>query len=149
MFRPNIRNRSFDRMGERYAHVIDPYHFLGRSSFDIPRHERKEPSVNIRREGADFVLELAVPGFTKEEIQVLLDDDILTVRGAKRHSEHREEDQEYILEEFEIDSFERSFKLAKRITQDQISAHYEHGVLRLTFINLTEEVKPARQVEIT
>lgn len=149
MLRPNIRNRSFDRMGEKYSHLIDPYHFLGRSSFDIPWPEEKVPSVNIHRNGADFVLELAVPGFAKDDIEIIVKEDVLTIRGEKSRSEERSKDREYILEEFNTEAFERSFKLAQRIMHDQITAHYENGVLTLTFANVAAPERTQQTVEIT
>lgn len=149
MLRPNIRNRSFDRMGERYSKLIDPYHFLGRSSFDIPWHEEKVPSVNIHRNGTDFVLELAVPGFAKEDIEIIVKEEVLTIRGEKKRTEERSKDREYILEEFNTEAFERSFKLAQRIAHDQITAHYENGVLMLTFANVAAPERAQQTVEIT
>lgn len=148
MIRPNIANRSFDRMGERYAHLIDPYHFLGRSSFDIPRHGKKVPAVNLLQNGKDFVLEIAVPGFAREEIQVFLEEDVLTVRGEKHRSAQHEQDRDYVLEEFDTDSFERSFKLARSLDRKEIEARYENGVLRLTFRNLAPLEKTAQTVEV-
>jgi HSP20 family protein len=140
MWRPNIKNRAFDRMGERYAHVIDPDHFLGRSAFDIPwRRKKGFPPVNLKKEKELFIIEMAVPGFEKDEIEILLDDDILTVRGEKSKSEKATKDEEFILEEFDFDSFERKFKLAASVAHEKITAKYDSGILRLTFIDVPEE----------
>ena len=141
MLRANIRNRSFDRMGEGFAHLIDPGHFLGRSAFDIPYRNRDKdtiPPVNVKQEGALFELELAVPGYNKEELEVIIKDDMLTVKGEKHHSEQVNVTK-YIFEEFNYNTFERSFKLDARIAHEQITAKYENGILKLTFIDVPEE----------
>ena len=139
MWRANIRNRAFDRIGDTYSPVIDPDHFLGRTAFDIPRHKEEVPPANIMQEGELFILELAVPGFAKEELEITVNDDILTVRGEKSKSEKVAKPVEFILEEFKFESFERKFKLATSIAHEKINAKYENGVLRLTFIDVPKE----------
>lgn len=137
MWRPNINNRTFDRMGERYAHVIDPYHFLGRSSLEWPHKKNFVPPINLRKSDQLFVLEIAVPGFTKEEIEITVNDDILKIRGEKVQKE-ASPDKELILEEFNYDAFERSFKLAKGLGHEKINARLESGILSLEFIDVPE-----------
>jgi HSP20 family protein len=145
MWRPKISNRAFDRMGERYARLIDPYHFLGRSAFDIPwNKDRLVPPVNIKVNGELFTLELAVPGFTKEEITVTLEDDVLTIKGEKS-TKTEEKKEGFILEEFDFSSFERKFKIADTIAHEKITAKLENGVLRLTFVDVPEEEEAAYQ----
>ncbi|MCB9272541.1 MAG: Hsp20/alpha crystallin family protein [Lewinellaceae bacterium] len=142
MIRPPIKNRSFDRMGEKFSTIIDPNHFLGRSSLDI--HYHNMPPVNIRKEGLLFEMDVLVPGFSKEEIEISLLDDILSIRGQKSHSSN-ERKGEYIMEEYDLDSFERKFKLAHSLAHEKISARYENGVLKLTFNDVPEEEEKANQ----
>lgn len=137
MWRPNISNRSFDRMGERYAHLIDPYHFLGRSALEWPHNKQFVPPVNFRKSDQLFVLEIAIPGFTKEEIEITVNDDILKVRGEKAQKEPSP-DKELILEEFNYDAFERSFKLATGLGHEKIKASLQSGILSLEFIDVPE-----------
>ncbi len=137
MLRPKIRNKAFDRMGENFARLIDPDHFLGRTAFDIP-YRKDQPPVNIKKNGKIFELELAVPGFTKDELEIILKDGILLIRGEKSKSEHSETSK-YILEEFNFNSFERSFRLAENIAKENIDAEYNNGILKLTFIDVPEE----------
>ena len=140
MWRAKIKNRAFDRMGEEYAKLIDPDHFLGRSSFDIPY--KKVPPVNIIQEGKLYEMEVIVPGFTKEELDVTVKDDILTIRGEKSGTEGGRMDK-YILEEFDFETFERKFKLAHAIGHEKITAKYENGILRLTFTDVPKEQEKA------
>lgn len=140
MWRAKIRNRAFDRMGEEYAKLIDPNHFLGRSAFDISY--KNMPPVNITREGKLFEMEVMTPGFSKEELEITVKDDILTIRGEKAAS-RKEKEVKYIVEEFDFDSFERKFKLANAIGHEKITAEYENGILRLTFIDVPKEEEKA------
>ncbi len=140
MFRPKIRNHAFERMGENYARLIDPDHFLGRSAFDIKyKDDEAMPPVNIiRKDEKIFEMELAVPGFTKDELEVLVKDGVLTVRGEKSKSEHVDRSK-YILEEFNFKSFERCFRLAENVAKENIEAAYQNGILKLTFVDVPEE----------
>lgn len=127
-------------MGEEYAKLIDRDHFLGRSAFDIPY--KKMPPVNIIQDGKLYEMEVLVPGFTKEELEVTVKDDILAIRGEKSESKGGKNDK-YILEEFDFDTFERKFKLANAIGHEKITAKYENGVLRLTFTDVPKEQEKA------
>lgn len=129
----SISNHTFDRMGTRFAPLIDPDHFLGRSAFDIPRH--KEPAVNMKATVNEFLLEVATPGFAKEDIVVEVKGDILTVKGEKSKTENID-NQDFIVYEFDTDKFERQFKLASEINPENIAAKYENGILKLNFHHL-------------
>lgn len=141
MWRAKIHNRAFDRMGEGFAPLIDRDHFLGHSAFDIKRHDDQQPAANLTKKGNEFVLELAVPGYAKEELEILVENDILKVRGQKNQEEKRE-NPKYILEEVDFESFERCFKLSPRIVHDKLKASYKEGVLRLEFSET--ETKPQK-----
>ncbi len=127
-------------MGEEYARLIDPNHFLGKSAFDI--HYKNLPPVNIIQEGKLFEMEVMAPGFGKDELEITVKDDILTIRGEKSTSK-KEKGGKYIIEEFDFNSFERKFKLANAIGHEKITAKYDNGILRLTFIDVPEEEEKA------
>lgn len=140
MWTAKIRNHAFERIGERYAHHIDGDHFLGRSAFAYPWKEENLPRANIVRDGDLFTLKVAVPGYTKEELEILLEGDVLKIRGEK-NVPGKEPNQEFILEEFDFDAFERCFKLSPKITQEKIEATCENGILTLVFKNIPLEQK--------
>ncbi len=145
MLRANIRNRAFDRMGEGFSHLIDPSHFMGRSAFDIPyRDKEKVPPVNLKQDGKLFELEVAVPGYQKNELEITVNDELLTIKGEKRRSEQTNADK-YIFEEFNYNSFERSFRLSPNIAHERITAQYENGILRLTFTDVPKEEETTYQ----
>ena len=131
MWRAEIKNHAFDRFGESFHSVVDSSHFLGRSAFEIP-YPQRATLANMHESSNSFVLEFAVPGFSKDELEIVLKDDVLTIRGEKSRAEHQRGGKT-ILEEFAYDSFERSFKLAPGIAREKISATWSSGVLKLSF----------------
>ncbi len=105
------------------------------------------PAVNIKEREKDFVIELAVPGLNKEDINIDLDKNILTVSCAKKE-EKVEEKVDYAKREFYYNEFSRSFSLPETIDSDNIKAEYTDGILYLTIAKKEEVVKQKRKIEI-
>ena len=93
-----------------------------------------------------FAVEL--PGFKKEDINIDIDKDCLTI-SAERKSEEKEDkgDNGFVRRERYYGSFSRSFNI-KGIDTDGITAEYNDGVLTLTMPEKTPEVPAARRLEI-
>ena len=103
------------------------------------------PKVDIVENENAFVLQAELPGMSREDIHVSLEDGVLTLSG-ERQVEGGNEDQGYVYRERSFGSFNRSFKLGKEVQADTISATYTDGVLAVT-LPKAEEVKP-RQIEV-
>lgn len=112
-----------------------------------------EFKTDVIDEGNSFLLQAELPGFKKEDIQIGLDGDRLTVRAS--HSEEKEEKQEdaqggsvrYIRRERRYGTFARSFDVSG-IDTAKIDAKYENGVLELTLPKKGKEVPESRQIAI-
>ena len=109
------------------------------------------PSVNVRETGDEFVVEMAAPGMKKEDFQIELHNDVLTIRSEQKHEANQDyEKGQYSRREFSYQSFQRSFNFNNRVVDDaQINATYRDGILRLTLPKREEaREKPARQIEV-
>ncbi len=105
-------------------------------------------STDIKDEGANYVLEAELPGFRKEDIQIDIDGDRLTIQA--NHSNEQEEKDEkgnYLRRERYYGSYSRSFDISQ-IEGDQIAASYDNGVLRLTLPKRAEITPASRRLEI-
>ncbi|HFA51229.1 MAG TPA: Hsp20/alpha crystallin family protein [Bacteroidetes bacterium] len=149
MLRANIKNRTFDWMGERYAPIIDPHHFLGRDLLNpVWGKTKRQPPVNIRKDNKVFEMEIAVPGYTKDDLEIIIKDDILIVKGENKMADFSP-GAEYVLREFDTETFERQFVLAKGIGHENIKAECKNGILKLTFYDVpAEEEKWFKKVEV-
>ena len=118
--------------------------------FDVPGFKNhRVPATNVKETDDFFALELAVPGFKKEDFKVALDQDILTISVEKEENKEEKYDQ-YVKQEFRSHTFSRSFRLPENgVDGDKIEAKYDAGVLYVT-LPKREEVKPkpARTIEI-
>ena len=106
------------------------------------------PAVNVKDNEDKFVVELAAPGLKKENIQINLENKLLTI-SAEEKSEKTEKDDnsDYTRKEFNYSSFSRSFTLPEIVESDNISASYQDGVLSIT-IPKAEKQKSSRLIEI-
>ena len=106
------------------------------------------PSVNVRETGDEFLVEMAAPGMKKEDFQIELHNDTLTIKSEV--ASERESDEKYFRREFSYQSFQRTFNFNNRVVNDaDIRATYEDGILRLTLPKREEaREKPARQIQV-
>jgi HSP20 family protein len=108
------------------------------------------PSVNIRENNDNFVVEMAAPGMTKEDFKIELDGNLLTISSEKEDRNEMKDGEKYTRQEFSYQSFQRSFQLPKDVVDaDKIQARYESGVLNLVIPKKEHaKQKPPRMIEI-
>lgn len=104
--------------------------------------------TDIKDEGNQFVLCAELPGFRKEDIQLNLDNGVLTIRAQHQEtSEEKNEKEHYLCRERHYGSYQRSFSVSG-IQEDAITASYDNGVLKLTLPKEAPVVPAARQISI-
>ena len=104
--------------------------------------------TDVEDTGDAFKLEAEQPGFDKEDIQIDLDNDTLTI-SAEHNSDKKEEDKKrnFVKRERFYGSFTRSFDVTG-IDVDRIDAAYNNGVLTLTLPKKQENIPVSRRLEI-
>jgi len=126
-----------------WSDVLTPDWFGG-----VDRFNPTLPAVNIREEEKEFVLELAVPGMKKEDFNIEVDDNVLTI-SMERKDEHEESDSGYTRREFKYTNFKRAFTLPETVNEDAIEALYKDGILRFSLPKKKEALpKPKRLIEV-
>jgi HSP20 family protein len=90
------------------------------------------PAVNVEETGDGLVLTAEVPGMTAEDIEIELENNILTIRGEKSFERTEGEDEKrYHVWERRQGSFQRSFTLPRTVRAEDIKAEYENGILTI------------------
>lgn len=100
------------------------------------------PSVDIKEDKEAYTLYADIPGVKPEDIEVHMENGVLTIRGERRH-ESEEERQGYKRVERVRGSFFRRFSLPDTADSERIAAKYDHGVLEVR-IPKQEKVQPRR-----
>ncbi len=103
------------------------------------------PKVNIVENEDAFLLTAEVPGMVEKDIQVEIKDGVLSLRGDVKEERETEEDN-YRINEFRSQSFERSFRLGEQVDPEKVVAKLEKGILRVS-LGKKELAKP-KKVEI-
>ncbi|HNL08575.1 MAG: Hsp20/alpha crystallin family protein [Chitinophagales bacterium] len=88
-------------------------------------------SVNIVETGNSYRVEIAAPGFAKENFRLSIDNGIITIKGEKIMNQQNNTEQ-YLRQEFSVENFERSFNLPKAVDTNKIDASYREGILFVT-----------------
>ena len=101
--------------------------------------------MDLREDEGHFYAQLELPGMSKEEVKISIEDSVLTVRGEKKKQELLEKEK-YLRVERSYGVFERCFRLPQEIQEEAINAEMENGVLKIS-IPKTEKVEP-RQITI-
>jgi HSP20 family protein len=118
--------------------------FINRGIFRLS--DEWAPGVDVVETKDEVVVRAEVPGMTKEDISVTLQDNVLTLRGEKKQ-EQAENGATYHRVERMYGSFVRSFTLPTVVQADKVKAAYKDGVLTIT-LPKAEEVKP-KEISIT
>ena len=113
----------------RWFNDIDTWYDTGFSG-DIPDTTWR-PAIDVEEKDGKYMVRADLPGLNKKDIHVELHDGYLTLRG-ERKSEHEENKDNYHRIERTYGTFERTFRVPKGVTEKDIHAKYEDGVLELT-----------------
>jgi len=104
------------------------------------------PPVNVVNNEENFVLELAVPGKSKEDFKINIENNVLSI-SSESEEENESENQNYSRREYSYNSFSRSFTLPDNVTEEKIDATYEDGLLKV--ILPKDETTISKPKEIT
>ena len=104
-----------------------------------------EPSVNILETENDYRLTFEIPGMTKEDINVSIKENVLTVSGERKDVE-LSENQRYLYRELTAGKFSRAFTLPETVDTEKVSADYKQGLLTITLAK-QEAAKP-KEIEV-
>jgi HSP20 family protein len=104
-----------------------------------------QPSVDIYENKDHIVLEAELPGMNREEFDLSIENNVITLRGERRF-EKRDDTDNYHRVERAYGSFTRSFTLPNSVSAEGANAEYRNGVLRVTIPKRAET--KARRIEI-
>jgi len=104
------------------------------------------PAVELVEADGEFVLTAEIPGMGKEDVDISIEDGVLTFKGEKKF-EHEEERDRMHIRERQYGAFQRSFTLPRNVEAQKIKAEYHDGVVRV-HLPKGPEAK-GRHIEIT
>lgn len=114
---------------------------------DVSNFGSTLPAVNIKETADDFKVEVAVPGKKKDDFNIELDQNVLTISSEdKNETEEKSEDGTFTRKEFNYTSFKRAFTLPDSVEQEKIKAVYKEGVLSITVPKREESKQKSKRM---
>jgi HSP20 family protein len=102
--------------------------------------------LDVVQQGDNIIVKASMPGVNPEDIDVSIENDVLTIKGqTQEEREHQEGN--YLTRERRSGSFYRALRLPDTLDSDKAQPHYEHGGLSITFPRM--ESKRAKRLQIT
>jgi HSP20 family protein len=124
-------DRLFDRFGFGFGAPSLPRMFMGPSAFSGPALIARAPAVEISEDDTAWRLTAELPGLSETDVEVVVTDDVLTLRGEKKQ-EREESGKNFHISERSYGSFARSFALPDGVDREGIGAEFAKGVLTVT-----------------
>ena len=107
-------------------------HFFGERNPLYGKHAKNIMKTDVKETDNSYELDIDLPGFKKEDINVQLDNGYLTIAASKSlEKEDEHEKSHYIRQERYSGSMSRSFYVGNDVKQEEIHAKYEDGILKL------------------
>jgi HSP20 family protein len=106
------------------------------------------PATDIVETDDQLVLTAELPGLEKKDVEIVVDEGVLTLRGEKIEEKKEEEDKKLHLYERTYGAFQRSFALPRTVDPAKITAEFEKGVLKVFLPKTVEAKAKGRKVEI-
>ncbi|HEY7444263.1 MAG TPA: Hsp20/alpha crystallin family protein [Vicinamibacterales bacterium] len=129
---------------DRMNRLFNEFH--NRHDDDVMTRGAWVPPVDIFENGnKELVLKAELPAMSREDIDVTVENQTLTIRGEKKFN-HEVKDEQYHRVERTYGSFSRSFTLPSTVDVTKVAADYKDGVLTIT-LPLREEAKP-KQIKV-
>jgi HSP20 family protein len=130
----------FDRLYREIDDLLEGY-YRGFGNRGLRR--AGETGFEVSETDDEICVKAELPGMDEKDIDVSLDENVLTIR-AERKDERKEKKRDYQISEMSYGSYQRSFPLLAEVDRDKATARFRRGVLTLT-LPKTEQAKADRK----
>jgi HSP20 family protein len=113
----------------------------------LPAGEGLTPAWDVKETEKELVVKADLPGIDEKDIQLTIQDGVLSLRGEKK-SERKDERDNYYVMERSYGSFQRSIRLPETVNDEKAEARFDKGVLTITLPKRPEMVKAQKKIEI-
>ena len=110
------------------------------------------PAVNVKEDNKQYVMEVAVPGLKKEQVNMSIDKDGYLTLSIENKNEQKDENKKehYLRREFSYTSYRQSYALPDNVNADKIEANVADGVLKVVLpkVEKKEEKENVKHIEV-
>lgn len=134
--------REFESFSNRVQKLFGDF-----PSLSLDMNLNYHPKIDISEDEKNIFVEAEVPGIPKENLKLVLQDNILTLSGEKKQEEVKKE-KNYHRTERSYGSFSRSFSLPVEVDQNKVDAKFEDGILKVTLEKTAPKVNKEKLIDI-
>ena len=142
MVEKSTRHVPVDTSEAHWPHLFEPFRNMAASVASY-----FSPSADAASGAEDYEINMELPGVSAEDIDVSLNDHVLTVKGEKKSS-REEKTKTYYFSERSYGAFQRSFRLPGDVATDQIEASFVDGVLKLSLPKTSQAAPAQRKIQV-
>lgn len=145
----NLR-REIDRLFEDFRPFGWHLPASSRADADKPAAGRSwivNPAFDVVEKDAEYRITAELPGLSEDDVEIKLNNNLLTIKGEKTESEETEE-KDYYLSERRFGSFQRSFRVPDGVDTEQIAADFAKGVLTIRLPKTTEGRQAEKKIPV-
>lgn len=110
------------------------------------------PAVNVKEDSKQYVMEVAVPGLKREQVNMSIDKDGYLTLSIENKNEQKDENKKehYLRREFSYTSYRQSYALPDNVDADKIEANVADGVLKVVLpkVEKKEEKEDVKHIEV-
>ncbi|RZP12011.1 MAG: Hsp20/alpha crystallin family protein [Flavobacteriales bacterium] len=114
--------------------------------FNFDTFNQTFPAVNTIEKDNQYLLEIAVPGMDKKDFEIEIQNDLISISSISKQEKEVKDNLNYNRQEFNYNSFHRTFSLPKEIDQSKIRAIYTNGILTITLPKLKEVISKSKKL---
>ena len=150
--KPDLHNTDypFFTVGKDMDEFINPLNldFFGNSFIDFrPLKQDRFPKVDISETKDNFLITADLPGIDEKNVNITLDDGMLTIKGEKK-TDTEDKQGEFYSRERSYGAFQRSFEVPKIIDENKVGASFSNGVLTVKMPKTPEAKKEVKKILI-
>lgn len=127
--------------------IRKPFSFGGVPGLRFSRMEEVVPSVDIFEDKNEVVVRAEIPGVKKEDLDVTLTEDTISIAGEKK-KEEKVEKKDYYHWESSYGSFARTFSLPAEVQTEKAKSQFKNGVLEVRIPKTAEAIKKEKKLKI-
>jgi len=134
--------REFESFSNRVQKLFGDF-----PSLSLDMNLNYHPKIDISEDEKNIFVEAEVPGIPKENLKLVLQDNILTISGEKKQEEVKK-DKNYHRTERSYGSFSRSFSMPVEVDQNKVDAKFEDGILKVTLEKSAPKANKEKMIDI-
>ncbi len=136
------------QMDELFDSFLGDFGGWFRTGALAPRWSEVTPSIEVSETDDSFQVTAELPGMDEKDVEVTLDNNLLTIKGEKK-AEREEKGRNYHFTERSYGSFQRMIPIPDGVDKDAVKASFKKGVLPLNMPKTEQARKQSRKIQIT